>query len=137
MQLPEGFEPDFSAEPEKVYRTKHTMAGDTTVEVFSAKLNGRSVEWHMAYDDEEKRVWIDHITFKDGKVTSYGTQQEVILAAALSAKPFDYVEQLDGMIEGRDWKRHSGSYGDISATLNKIPAIQHFRLMRGVYKQRD
>lgn len=133
MELPVGFEPDFTEEPSKVYRMKHTLAGDTGVEVYAANLNGRPIEWHVAHDEAKNRVWIDRIIYKDNKVTTYGTQKEVIVAGALSAKPFDYVSQLSGMREGQDWTRHNQRYGDISATLNEIPAIRHYRLSRGIY----
>jgi hypothetical protein len=135
MELPVGFEPDFSIEPSKVYRTNHTLAGETSVEVYSAELNGRPIEWHVAHDEAKNRVWIDRIVYKDGKVTTYGTQKEVIVAGALSAKPFDYVSQLSGMREGQDWNRYSQRYGDVSATLDEIPAIKHYRLSRAIYKK--
>lgn len=134
MELPAGFEPDFTVEPIKVYRMKHTLAGDTGIEVYSAELNGRPIEWHVAHDETKKRVWIDRIIYKDGKVTTYGTQKEVIVAGALSAKPFDYISQLKGMHIDRDWTRHSNRYGDVSPTLNDIPAINHYRLSRGIYQ---
>lgn len=136
MELPAGFEPDFSTEPTKVYRTKHTLAGETGVEVYSAELNGRPIEWHVAHDEIKNRVWVDRILYKDGEVTTYGTQKEVIVAGALSAKPFDYITQLGGMRAGVDWSLHSDRYGDVSATLDEIPAIKHYRLMRGIYRKR-
>lgn len=136
MELPKGFEPDFAVEPSKVYRTKHTLAGETSVEVYPAELNGRPIEWHIAHDEEKKRVWIDRIIYKDGKVTTYGTQKEVIVAGALSAKPFDYLVQLNGMHAGRDFTPHNEKYGDVSATLDEIPAIKHYRLMRAIYRKR-
>jgi hypothetical protein len=135
MELPEGFEPDFSGEPSKAYRTKHSLAGEAEVEVFPATLNGRAINWHVAHDREHNRVWVDRIVYQDGGVTSYGTQKEVIIAGALSAKPFDYIEQLGGMAEGRDWSRHSELYGDVSATLDEIPAIKHYRLSRAIYRK--
>lgn len=137
MELPTGFEPDFSQEPSKKYHTKHTLAGDTGVEVYPAILNGRVVEWHMAHDELENRVWVDRIVYKDSKVTTYGTQAEVIVAGALSAKPFDYDSQLGDMVEGRDFKRLNRAYVDVSPTLDQIPAIKHYRLSRGVYRKQN
>ncbi|MDB5187368.1 MAG: hypothetical protein JWM07_840 [Candidatus Saccharibacteria bacterium] len=134
MILPAGFEPDFS-EPSKTYHTIHSLAGETEVEVFPAVLNGRSVEWHVAHDTDKNRVWIDRIAYTDGEVTTYGTQRDVIVAGALSAKPFDHSSQLKGMQEGRDWIRYNDSYADVSLTLNEIPAIKHYRLSRGIYKK--
>lgn len=135
MELPAGFEPDFSQEPSKRYHTKHTLAGATGVEVYPATLHGRAVEWHVAHDEAENRVWIDRIVYRDSKVTTYGTQSEVIVAGALSSKPFDYTVQLGDMAEGRDWKRLNRSYADVTPTLDQIPAIKHYRLSRGVYRK--
>lgn len=134
MILPVGFEPDFS-EPSKTYEMTHSLAGETEIEVFPAVLNGRSVEWHVAHDTAKNRVWIDRISYTDGAVTTYGTQQEVIVAGVLSAKPFDYDNQLKGMQEGRDWNRYNDSYADISPILDEIPAIKHYRLVRAVFKK--
>lgn len=136
MELPAGFEPDFTEEPSKQYHMEHTLAGRTGVEVYPAVLNGRAVEWHVAHDEAENRVWIDRIVYRDSKVTTYGTQSEVIVAGALSSKPFDYETQLGDMAEGRDWTRLNRSYVDVTPTLDRIPAIKHYRLSKGIYRKR-
>lgn len=134
IELPVGFEPDFSGEPLKAYSAEHAVAGATKIEVFASELEGRAVEWHVAHDLKENRVWVDHIAYRDSGLTTYGTRKEVILAGALSAKPFDYVQQIEGMEVGRDWTPVSATYGDVTATLDRIPAIERYRQARDIHR---
>lgn len=133
MELPDGFEPDFTLEPVSAYAAEHTLAGPTAVEVYEAMLQGRAIKWHMAHDTEN-RVWVDRITYSDEKVTTYGTRSEVLLAGALSAKPFDYMRQLSGMWHAHDWTPYDDIYGDVTPTLDTIPAIVRYRAARGIFR---
>ncbi|OYW43445.1 hypothetical protein B7Z28_00845 [Candidatus Saccharibacteria bacterium 32-45-3] len=130
--MPGGFEPNFSTEPTREYTMKHMSLGESVVEVFPARLQGREVEWHIAHD-REGRVWVDKIIYVDGHTTTYGTYAEVINAGALSAKPLEYTHQIEGMVMGEDWEKRY-SYADITKTIDRIPSIYRYRQARGVFR---
>ncbi len=127
MQLPKGFEPSFSS-VEREYGFNHSLAGPTNIRVYNATYNGRAIEWHVA-ESGSGDTWVDKITFKDAKVTSYGTSSEVILAGTLSAKPFEYSSQRGGgMIAGEDYVPLSTKVYDSLAPLWKqMPWLRRYQ----------
>lgn len=130
ISLPPGFEPDFSRGPDRTYNMAHTIAGLTEVQVFSAELMRRPVEWHMARS-QSGNIWVESIRFKDIETTSYGTASEVILAGALSAKPFEYDTGVDGMEPGIDYDfvdgEYSSKYVNLQKTWDRIPVIKKYK----------
>jgi hypothetical protein len=134
LELPTGFEPDFSADPVQIYTTTHTLAGKVAVEVYPAEYQGREIEWHIARDNND-RLWVDRIEFADGHITSYGTRSEVILAGALSAKPFDYSQQAFGLdIGGSDPDAvvFNDTYVDVTPLLKKMAPLQRYQTAKGL-----
>ncbi len=129
VELPKGFEPAFDT-VERQYRTTHSLAGKTNYKVFAAKLNGRAIEWHMA-ESEQGDVWIDKIAYKDADINSYGTASEVILAGALSTKPYEYKSQLNNMNEGLDYLQvNSQAYVRMAPFWNNLAPIQRYKQNR-------
>lgn len=130
MDLPPGFEPDFSQDPTKIFNITHTIAGLTKVSVYKATYLNRPIEWHMA-QSESGSFWIDSIRFSDSENTSYGTPSEIILAGALNCKPFDYAQQTDGMEPGIDYDwingEHGSTYVSMQKTIDRFPPIKRFR----------
>jgi hypothetical protein len=56
-----GFVPEF----DKLVRlldVEHTLLGDVKIDIYSAMLQGKQIEWAMGHD-EDGRVWIDSIKF--------------------------------------------------------------------------
>ena len=117
----------------------HTLLGEVKVETYTGKLNGKEVNWQIAYD-KEGRVWADAINFKDGKISSYGTQTEVIDSGCLTNKPIEYSSQADkipkGMKKAGFVKTENGTnyYDDITPLLDQMEFVQAFRKARGVYR---
>lgn len=127
ITLPHGFQPDFKT-VERSYSSNHSLAGRVKYEVYSAELNGRPIEWHMARGKNEE-VWIDKITFKDSGVTSYGTAKQVVLAGALSAKPYEYASGVQNMVQGIDYRSdNSSTYVSLAPYWENIPSIKDYRL---------
>lgn len=127
------FLPNFSQPPVKTGRTKHTLLGYINIEAFTAKLNGRPVEWVMAYD-KNGRVWVDRIAFLDAKINSYGVSSEVINSGALTNKPLEYVSQVTALEKGRDYQEFDSRYADITPLLDNLLPIRQFRKARGIYR---
>ena len=124
--LPKAFEPTFDV-IDRQYKTNYSLAGKSIVKVFRAELTGRPIEWHMA-QSELGDSWVDKIVYKDAGITSYGTYDEVILAGALSTKPYEYLSQLDHMEEPADFKRiNSGTYASLQPFWNRLPPIKRFK----------
>lgn len=127
--LPKGFEPTFDT-VERRYDTAHSLAGKTKVKVYAAEFEGRAIEWHMA-ESELGDVWIDKIAFKNAEVNSYGTANEVILAGALSTKPYEYSSQVERMAKGADFEYiNSSTYVCMSPFWNNLKPIQRYRQNR-------
>lgn len=134
MQLPAGFEPDFRNDPLQVYATEHTLVGKVAIEVYPAQIDDRDIEWHIARD-KDGRLWIDRIEFADGKITSYGTRSEIILAGALSAKPFDYHSQADNMAYKGvypDAIEFDSNYTDVTPLLKRLPPLRRYQEAKGL-----
>ncbi len=131
MELPIGFEPDFSQESIKSYAIKHTMLGRCEVEVFQSTLpNGKPAEWHIARDAKTDTVWLERVVDASpgAGVTELGTYKSVVVAGALSAKPIDYRSQLIGMEEGKDFKVIEGSpYASLKPLLDAMPWVKDYR----------
>jgi hypothetical protein len=124
-----GVVPDFS-EPVSTSYDKHPVLGDVAHEIYDVVVDGRPVEWHMAYD-QEGRVWIDRIRYGDTLPTPYGTDKDVIYSGLLTSKPIDYDEQVAGLPEPVKIKNVNGSkYTDISRFLNTFEPIAKFRAQR-------
>ncbi len=128
MQLPDGFEPDFSNPPVKTYGFNHEVFGLSQIEVFEAELNGRPVVWHVASNNDH--VWLYRLEFADGEPTVAGTQQEVIDGGALTLKPIEHVSFSGKWGEaGVDWNGIPDypGYGDMKPTIDSMPWVKHYR----------
>lgn len=131
IRFPRKFEPDFTRGPVGRYKIKHTILGDCEVEIFEGSYQHKPIEWHMARDPLTDTIWVDTIRFKRSSITSFGTEAELILAGALSAKPTDYREQQRGMVEGVDYNNTPWSeYVNIKPTLDRMAPIIRYRAAR-------
>ncbi len=123
----DGFVPDFSKGPIKEpIELDHTLLGKITVETYRGKLNGRSIEWNIAYD-KDKRVWIDSIRPADGKVNSYGLPEEIIDSGLLTNKPLEYHTQAAALREGSQKAFFNERYADITPMLSNLLPIREFK----------
>ncbi len=137
------FFPDFKTLPVRTYQTSHLLlsendpsrtlragdkikGNDVTVQVFESHLDGRLVEWHMA-KDLSNRVWIDRIRFKDSKLTSFGTDAEIIDSGILTNKPLEYHFQALAL-PAKDKIPFNDVYDDITPFLSKLLPIHQFQL---------
>lgn len=129
MTLPEGFEPNFNNGHTREYTLDHTILGKARVRVFKSRLEGKTVEWHVANDVATGIVWLDRIVAESSSATSFGTQSEIILAGALSAKPVDYVSQSRNLLPGEDYNNlpYSRAYVSVKPTLDRMPWVKRFR----------
>lgn len=124
-----GLVPSFNRSASVSHDT-HPVLGPITREVYDVVVNGRSLEWHMAYDGEG-RVWIDRIRFGDSKTTAYGTDQDVVYSGLLTSKPIDYDQQTAGLPESLRIKNVKGTgYTDVTRFLNNFEPIKKFREKR-------
>lgn len=132
-----AFLPDFTKPPVETDVLKQTFLGETTLETYTASLNGRPVEWVMAYD-KDGRVWIERIAFLDREVNSYGVMPEVIDSGCLTNKPFEYDQQIDALKFGEDYFEHTRDIGyqDITPLLDNLYPIQEFRRARNIEPER-
>ena len=107
----------------------HTILGETEVEVFRSSYKGRELELHVAHDTKTDTVWLDRITVKGGGVSEYGTQENLILAGALNAKPIDYSIHARNMHLGEDCEEVDGyrGYVSIKPLLDQFPWVKHYR----------
>ncbi len=130
LQGPTGFEPQFDV-VSRQYAIEHTLAGSTTVQVFPAMYCGRPIEWHVA-TSRRGDEWVDRIVFNDTNVSSYGTPNEVILAGALSAKPYEHraVEQLTGMTLGIDYEAYDEQHVSLRPIWQRMPWLRHYHEQR-------
>lgn len=131
LELPDGFTPDFiSSAPLRVYKSNHTILGSTRVEVFAARYQGKTIEWHVANDKKTDTVWLDRITLPDGHINDLGVRNDVILAGALCAKPVEYRSQVWGL-EPSDYDIDHEIYGDsyvgLKKLLNHMPWVRDYR----------
>lgn len=122
-----AFLPNFANPP---IETDILKSDGIKLETYLSQLNGRPIEWVMAYD-REGRVWIERIAFLDREVNSYGVMPEVIDSACLSSKPSDYSEQASSK-SGDYLSWDSRSEVDITPLLDNLLPIQQFRKARGI-----
>lgn len=128
MQLPHDFEPDFTAPPIKRFTTNHSLAGKVGVSVYRTDFQGQPTDWHIV-EDAGGGVWLDKVVLDDGKVTSYGTAQNVELLGALSAKPFEYATQTKNMVPGVDYDFVPGTrYVDLrNKYWGRMPWVKRYK----------
>lgn len=129
------FVPNFESIPVRVDKQKHTLLGVINTESYSASLNGRPVEWVMAYD-RSGRVWIDRISFLDNKINSFGISPEVIDSGFLTSKPLEYRSLCDILHPRMDFVDFQERYVDITPLLDNLKPIQDFRKARGIGLER-
>lgn len=137
LKYPPGFLPNFSL-PIREYSFLHTLLGQTHVKVFSGLLDGKDIEWHMAYD-EKGRIWIDRINFKK-QINSYGICSLVINSGLLTNKPLEYglqinqflFEDLDGEESIKPFEEDSSEIFDLSPLLDTLLPIRLFRKAQGI-----
>ncbi len=116
---------DVSRQPPEVF----------TLETYIASLNGRPVEWVMAYD-RLGRVWIDRIAFLDIEVNSYGVMPEVIDSGCLTHKPIEYHSQVNALRPNEYANPRGDIYVDITPLLDNLAPIKAFRKARNIVRRR-
>jgi hypothetical protein len=136
-----NFYPNFSGKKDTYFRS-HTMLSKPIAEgslsleenirtdIFHASLNGRIVEWHFSYALGTKEPWIERIRFADSKITSYGSDKEVIDSGALTLKPFEYSYQMECLTQPLDFRDvpNDTTYKDIRPFLqNFAPIIDYIK----------
>ncbi|MFO1462393.1 MAG: protein phosphatase 2C domain-containing protein [bacterium] len=137
LRYPDGFIPDFSKGPSKVYQETHTLLGPITCREFSGgflveKGTGRKrpVVWTMA-EDGQGRTWVKSIRYTDSKVNSYGVYDEVIDSGIITSKPLEYAKQSYKLPE--EYRPDfNGEYVDITPALNMLKPIRQYRESRGL-----
>jgi len=135
------FYPNFATK-EGTYLRSHTMLSKPIAEgslsleenirtdIFHASLNDRTVEWHFSYAIGTKEPWIERIRFADSKITSYGSDKEVIDSGALTLKPFEYSTQIECLNQPLDFRNvpNNNTYKDIRPFLkNFAPIIDYIK----------
>ncbi len=131
--LPEGFIPEFNKGPKNgPIQGENTLLGQIKIETYESVLNGRKVDWKMAYD-KEGRVWVDSIKFTDGEVNSYGIFSEVIDSGSLTNKPIEYKTRTDAL-DSTSAISFSSDYSDITPLIDQLRFIKDFRKARKIYR---
>lgn len=131
-----GFLPDFRRPAMSTYTSEHTILGPVQIEEFPAEIDGRTVMWSMASDDEG-RVWIENVYFPDSNISSYGNRSEVLDMGIMTSKPLDYRQQAD-MLQQESERRElvvNGTphdYVDITPALDNLLPIAFYREARGI-----
>lgn len=123
--------PDFADTIGGIVTSEHPLLGTVKTEKIRS-VDGR-LQWHMSRDSAG-RVWVSGITETQSTTpNSYGTDSTVIMADALDNKPLEYKSQIQGLVEGKDFKEiGSASYVDITPLLNSIKVIKDYRASRGI-----
>ncbi|MCC6273541.1 MAG: FHA domain-containing protein [Deltaproteobacteria bacterium] len=137
LRYPDGFIPDFSKEPGKVYRETHTLLGPITCREYSGgflveKGTGRKrpVVWTMA-EDAKGRTWVKAIRYTDSKVNSYGVYEEVIDSGIITSKPLEYRSQ-SYKLPSEYRPDFNDDYVDITPALYMLKPIRQYRESRGL-----
>lgn len=142
LRYPKDFVPDFSQRPLRTYKFMHPMLGSINVEVYSASLEKKEIEWHMAYDSSG-RVWVDRINFKNGQINSYGVYSEVIDTGLLTNKPIDHkkharcIKNIKSLPKKDRIKqfRHDDEYFDLTPLLDFLMPIKEFRHAKNILRK--
>src|SRR5690606_13110537 len=122
--------PDFSKEAIRTTFGEHPLFGIVKTEVYADDNNG-ILGWHIS-TDESGRVWVSGLTNTYKKHNSYGTDDEVISLGVYDNKPAEYDSQIEGLVEGVDYKRINNTYVDITPLLDNLPLIKQYRQAKGV-----
>ncbi|MFH1971681.1 MAG: hypothetical protein ABIJ05_04850, partial [Patescibacteria group bacterium] len=139
FKYPSGFVPDFSKNPIKKISLEHSLLGPITLETYPAKLNGKNINWVMAYDSIG-RVWIERIYSVDSGINSYGIAKEVINSGALTNKPLEYIRQVDTNVleEFKDYVKYPDSnYLDITLLIDNLEPIKQYRQERNIVRRTE
>jgi|GEM_PF-2916819 hypothetical protein len=127
-ELDEAIKPNFSVRPVHTLHSTHPQLGSVKTELYEDN-QGTSL-WHLS-SDAQGRVWVSGATKKDRKPSSYGTDEEVVSLGIYDNKPIEYGSQVDGLVEGVDYKKiGNGSYVDITPLLDNLPVIKDYRQSR-------
>jgi hypothetical protein len=144
-----GFVPDFTSTPSRQFFINHTILSenenlkDISVNVYDGILDGKPIEWHMAMDPHG-RVWIDRISYKDCKVSTYGNCIDVIDSGILTNKPIEYRFQAEELMGERGLtdflprtvpRQISAQYVDITPALSYLDPIKEFKMAMERQKQ--
>lgn len=131
-----AFLPDFTKPPVAISTLEATFLGKVRLETYLAQLNGRPIEWVMAYDTAS-RVWVDRIAFLDREVNSYGIIPEVIDSGCLTNKPFEYTSAIGALKAGEEYFMEPNlGYEDITPLLDNLLPIKQFRRARNIDPER-
>lgn len=130
LVFPEGFVPDFSAEPVSKATFRHDLLGECDLWTYAGgSLDGRPILWDMAVDGLG-RVWIQSIRFVEARVNSFGCGNQFIDAGILQYKPLDYGSQL-GRLSFQDRIAFNERYNDISGVLALLSPVRDFIRLSG------
>jgi len=151
LDYPEGFIPDFAAEPRRSYRARHTLLGEVTYREYGGSRlrtvgdRERELIWTVAEDgrraDGSTRVWIQSIRLADARPTSYGVPDQVLDTGILTSKPVEYASQAE-LLEGTPYVAALSNgpsdgagesrYVDITPALDVLAPIRAYRAARGL-----
>lgn len=133
--MQKGFYPDFTCHL-KEYRRSHSilsregelLKNNIKVDVFLAKLDNRVVEWHFAYVEGTKKPWVARIRFADAKISTFGTDSDLIDSGSITLKPLEYSSQVSNLILSKDYKFvPNTTYVDIRNFLQNFPPIIDYK----------
>jgi hypothetical protein len=130
LVFPEGFVPNFSAEPFSKATFRHDLLGECDLWTYAGGfLDGQPILWDMAVDGIG-RAWIQSIRFVEARVNSFGCGNQFIDAGILQYKPLDYGSQL-GRLSFQDRIAFNERYNDISGILARLSPVRDFIRLSG------
>lgn len=154
--IPDDFVPDFKAKPVSVSLVMDSLDArrKNRIEQFRHTYRGKVYNFFMA-SDGEGRVWIEKIQEhnpKGNSINTYGIYKAVLDLGILSSKPFEYLDQANGLNPDRSWTRKktkknhnpelpvqaivfNENYADVTPTLDKLKIIQRYREARNIIRK--
>jgi hypothetical protein len=123
LELPEHLMPNFS-EVHSEGSFTHPRLGKVNQVAF--KTNRGTMAWHFCYDDKG-RVWPAGLTGTTDPPNSYGVSDEVTLTGVFDNKPLEYRLQIEGLVEGVDYRQMDKLYVDITPLLANLPLVKAFK----------
>ncbi len=150
----------FEGGPRRIDYEYHTLLGDTLRESYRITMpenwvdnEGRrkatrrqqqqdylalrelDVEYNYSRNGD---IWIGNVRFARSPVSSYGNDAMVFEGGLLLNKPIEYKKQVDGLVEGVDYKpmpAMSEAYVSITPLLDRLPLIRRFRALRNIRRR--
>ncbi len=133
IHLPEISKPNFTKSTNDVRFSQHPVLGLIRTE--SYPTDSGHLVWNMSID-KDGRVWVSGVTSGAApKLTSYGTDDDVVVVGVYDNKPVEYSSQVSGLEEGRDFKDlPAKGYVDITPLLDNLEIVKEFRSAKQVVR---